>query len=95
LVPAAERCLQSARGPGRAGGTLTLALRIAADGSAEQTCVLAGELRDPALVGCVLAAVRAARYPTPSPTGFVDVHAPLRLEPTSWPEPQPYCPAPD
>jgi len=91
LVPSAERCLQSARGPGRAGGTLTLALRIAADGSAEHACVVGGELRDPVLVGCVLEGVRAARYPTPSPAGFVDVHAPLRLEPASWPEPQPYC----
>jgi hypothetical protein len=91
LVPAGERCLQSARGPGRAGGTLTVALRIAEAGGAEHACIVSGELRDPVLAGCVLDALRAARYPTPSPPGFVDVHAPLRLEPASWPEPQPYC----
>jgi hypothetical protein len=94
LIPEGERCLQNARGPGRAGGALTLGLRIAADGSAEHACVIAGDLRDPVLVGCVLEAVRSARYPTPSPAGFVDVHAPLRLEPTSWPEPRPYCTGP-
>lgn len=93
LQPETERCLSNASGAGRAGGAFTLALRIAAGGSAEDACILAGDVRDPSLIACVLQAVRAARFPKPSPAGFVDVHVPLRLEPTGWPEPRPYCAA--
>jgi hypothetical protein len=91
LQPETERCLSNSSGAGRAGGAFTLALRIAASGSAEDACVLDGDVRDPSLVTCVLQAVRAVQYPKPSPAGFVDVHVPLRLEPQPWPEQKPWC----
>lgn len=91
VVPDAERCLANARGPGRAGGALTLALRIGATGTVEHACAVGGDLNDAGLVACVIEVARNARYPVPSPAGFVDVHAPLRLSPAPWPSDRPFC----
>ena len=91
VVPNAERCLGNARGPGRAGGLLMVALRIGPNGAVEHACAVGGDLTDPSLVACVIDVARNARYPAPSPAGFVDVHAPLRLSPAPWPKLAAFC----
>jgi hypothetical protein len=87
----AARCLDGVHGAARAGGRLTLALRIAADGTVQDTCLLTDAIGDAALAGCVLDSARLLHLPVPNPAGFVDVHLPLLLEPTSAPTLRSIC----
>jgi hypothetical protein len=77
----AQDCLDAARGPARAGGRVALAVRVAADGSVARACMLSDAIGDPALAECVLSSARALRFAAPKPSGVVDVHLPLSLQP--------------
>jgi hypothetical protein len=79
----AQACLEQARGAARAGGRLTLALRIAADGRLQESCVEDDATGDAQLELCILASARALQFPLPKPAGFVDVRLPLSLTPGS------------
>jgi hypothetical protein len=88
---AARACLQDATGPARAGGRVTLALRIGETGVVEHACLLQDGIGDATLGACVLQSARSARMPAPAPPGFVDVHVPLALTPESLPQPRALC----
>jgi hypothetical protein len=80
----ARRCFeQSSAG----GGTLTIALRIGADGAVGSACAIDDDARDHVLRTCVLASARAVHFPPPDPPGSLDVHLPLEFvtsdEPTT------------
>lgn len=80
----ATRCFeQSSAG----GGTLTVALRIGADGAVREACAVEDDARDHPLRTCVLSSARAVHFPPPDPPGFLDVHLPLEFvyddEPTT------------
>ncbi len=63
------------------GGRLRLAVRIGAEGTTRDACLVVDEIDDEAFRACVLAVVREARWPTPSPSGSVDVLVPLGVPP--------------
>jgi hypothetical protein len=79
----AQACLEQARGAARAGGRLTLAMRIAADGRVQESCVQEDASGDAQLELCILTSARALQFPVPAPAGFVDVRLPLSLTPAS------------
>jgi hypothetical protein len=87
----AARCLDRAHGSARAGGRITLALRIAADGHVLHACLLRDATRDADLTTCVLDSALGLRLPPPTPSGFVDVHLPLNLAPSSAPAQRGVC----
>jgi hypothetical protein len=91
LREGARACLHDATGAARAGGRLVIALRIAADGSVQDACLLADGIGDAAISECVLQSARSARLPQPNPAGFVDVHLPLALAPEAAPAVRPFC----
>jgi len=63
------------------GGTLTLALRISADGAVDAVDVLQDELADGDLAACVVARARSLRFAVPEFAAPLDVTYPLRFEP--------------
>lgn len=91
LRESASACLANATGPARAGGRITLALRVAPDGSITETCLVQDGIADASLAECVLSSARTLRMPAPNPPGFVDVHVPLELAPVTEPVQQPLC----
>jgi hypothetical protein len=88
---AAQRCLASATGPGAAGGRLTLAFRIAADGRVAHACAIDDATRDSALRACVLESLRAIQFAAPDPAGWVDAQLPLVLRADETLAQRPLC----
>ncbi len=78
LRPAIQRCVESA-GLARA-GRVTVAFRVGPSGTVTDACVTEDQLHVGIVVSCVADAIRGARFPTPSPAGYVDVAAPFHLE---------------
>ncbi len=95
VQPLRERapdCLLRGGASGAAGGKLTLALRIDAQGKVQESCVRADELGDAAIAGCVLDLARKLAFPKPQPEGgVVDAELPLVLRPHSAPAQAPVC----
>lgn len=87
----AAQCLDGVRGAARVGGRLALALRIAADGTVQDTCLLTDAIGDAALADCVLDSARSLHVPVPNPPGFVDVHLPFVFGPMSTPTQRTVC----
>ncbi|MFT3921099.1 MAG: hypothetical protein QM778_01060 [Myxococcales bacterium] len=92
LKDRAPDCLTRGGAQGAAGGKLTLALRIDAQGKVSESCVQADELGDPAIAACVLELTRGLVFPAPQPAGVVDAELPLVLRPHSAPAQAPVCP---
>lgn len=95
VAPLKERapdCLTRGGAEGAAGGKLTLAMRIDAQGRVSESCVSADELGDPAIAACVLELTRELTFPAPQPAGVVDAELPLVLRPHSAPAQAPVCP---
>ncbi len=96
LAPLKERalsCLGQGDARGAAGGKLSLALRIGADGNTSEACMVSDETHDAAVAACVLALAKELRFEKPSPTGVVDVELPLMLRPNSNAAQPPVCAA--
>ena len=94
VVPLKERapdCLTRGGAEGAAGGKLTLAMRIDAQGRVIESCVRADELGDPAIAACVLELTRELAFAAPQPAGVVDAELPLVLRPHSAPAQAPVC----
>jgi hypothetical protein len=64
-----------------------LALRIAADGSVAQSCLLKSGGLDARTASCLVISARSITFEKPSPPGFVDLHLPLALH-AEGPAPQ-------
>jgi hypothetical protein len=88
----APDCLTRGGAQGAAGGKLTVALRIDAQGQVSESCIRADELGDPAIAACVLELTRKLAFPPPQPSGVVDAELPLVLRPHSAPAQAPVCP---
>lgn len=91
LRDGARACLQDAIGSARAGGRLTLALRVGETGAVQHACLVQDGIGDAALAACVLQSARSTRMPPPVPAGFVDLHVPLSLTPEAPAEPRALC----
>ncbi|MDH5672947.1 MAG: hypothetical protein OEZ06_12405 [Myxococcales bacterium] len=81
LQQAAAACMAQARGAAAVGGRLSMALRVGPGGKVERGCLLGDAIGDARLGACVLDAATSLRFPAPEPSGSVDVHLPLSLEP--------------
>ncbi len=88
----APDCLTRGSAHGAAGGKLTLAMRIDAQGRVIASCVRSDELGDPAIAACVLELAHGLVFPAPSPAGVVDAELPLVLRPHSAPAQAAVCP---
>jgi hypothetical protein len=86
-----QRCLANTTGPGTVGGKVTLALRIADTGNVSHSCLVEDAIHDNVLAACLTETARAATFSRPTPVGFVDVHIPLSLAPSSDPAPRVVC----
>lgn len=91
LRQGAEICVGATDGPGAAGGRVVLALRIGADGSLAEACVVEEAAPDPSLRACLLRSARSTMFPTPDPPGAVDVQLPLVLAPLDEQRQRPLC----
>jgi len=91
LKQQAPDCLTRGGARGAAGGKLTIALRIDAQGKVNESCVRADELGDPAIAACVLELTHGLAFPAPQPAGVVDAELPLVLRPHSAPAQAPVC----
>ncbi len=78
----ARECLESAAGTRAAGGLVELMMRIGVEGRVTDACVRSDELGGTQLRHCLIESARATRFPTPRPSGYVDVSLPLRLVPS-------------
>ena len=92
LKERAPDCLTRGGAQGAAGGRLTVAMRIDAQGRVKESCMRADELGDPAIAACVLELTRGLAFPAPSPAGVVDAELPLVLRPHSAPAQAAVCP---
>jgi hypothetical protein len=54
-------------------------------------CLLEDDIRDPVLGRCLIETFRGLSFPAPDPSGFVDVHLPLRLSPAGFAPQRPIC----
>lgn len=86
-----QRCLANTTGPGTVGGKVTLALRIADTGNVSASCLVEDAIHDNILAACLTETARTATFSRPTPVGFVDVHIPLSLAPSSDPSPRVVC----
>lgn len=86
-----EACVGATEGPGAAGGRVSMALRIGADGRVATACVVEDETGDPALRACLVRATRSIAFPAPTPSGFVDFQLPLALSPLESQRQRPLC----
>lgn len=86
-----QRCLANTTGPGTVGGKVTLALRIADTGNVSHCCLVEDAIHDNVLAACLTETARTATFSRPTPVGFVDVHIPLSLAPSSDPAPRAVC----
>jgi hypothetical protein len=93
LKERAPDCLSQGGAQGAAGGKLTLAMRIDAQGRVAESCVQRDELGDPVIAACVLELTRGLTFPAPQPAGVVDTELPLVLRPHSAPAQAPVCPS--
>ena len=69
----APDCLTQGGAQGAAGGKITLAMRIDAQGRVAESCVQRDELGDPVIAACVLELTRGLAFPAPQPAGVVEV----------------------
>jgi hypothetical protein len=80
LRDSALSCALSAGGHAWLGGRLVLALRIGANAHVSDVCFSEDAILEPVLRRCIAAGARALTFPTPKPSGFVDISLPLQLE---------------
>lgn len=82
LREAATRCAESSASRRvAAGGRMRLAVRIGPGGTATLACMLEDAIDDAGFRRCLLDAAMQNAWPAPSPSGYVDVVAPLLLAP--------------
>ncbi len=81
----AAECLGSAEPQGMAGGSMSLLLRVRADGALAHVCFDRDEIGDARLRACILGQAKKLRFPAPKPSGSVDLALPLKLAPTHLP----------
>jgi hypothetical protein len=67
------------------GGTMSLLLRVRADGALAHACFDRDEIGDARLRACILGLAQKLRFPAPKPSGSVDLALPLKLVPTHAP----------
>lgn len=91
LLEGSQKCLASAVGPSASGGQVLIAFRIGKSGKVESQCLVQDEIKDAALASCLLEAAGDLTFTPPSPSGFVDVHLPLRLTPMGIDQQRPIC----
>ena len=89
LLERARECFSRVLGPGAAGGTLRVGMRVAGSGRVERACVIEDGVGDIGLTACVLESTRALRFRASG--GPVDVVYPLRFEPTTETLARPLC----
>lgn len=88
----AHECLLRGSAAGAAGGKLTLAFRVNAQGSVQESCVRADEIGDAQVAACLLDLVSKLQFPAPEPAGGVlDAELPLVLRPHSAPAQAAVC----
>jgi hypothetical protein len=88
IEPLKERaagCLQRGDARGAAGGHLSIALRISANGRVQEACVMRDELGDPGVAACVIDLARALSFGPPAPGGVIDIAFPVALVPSAMP----------
>jgi hypothetical protein len=91
LREGALACLLRGGAASAAGGTLTTALRVDAQGAVSHACLVQSEFSDTAVTGCVLDLARSLHFAPPQPPGVVTVELPLALRPHSVPAQKPVC----
>lgn len=88
----AAECLGSAEPQGMAGGSMSLLLRVRADGALGHACFDRDEIGDARLRACILGQAQKLRFPAPKPRGSVDLALPLKLAPSHLPAAPLLCP---
>lgn len=87
----AADCLARGDARGAAGGKLSLALRVAADGHVQEACITRDELADAAVLSCVIGLASQLRFTPPSPSGVVDLELPIVLRASPQAVQHPTC----
>jgi len=83
LRESAPDCLLRGDARGAAGGRLTVAFRIAANGRVQEACIAHDELGDPGVLACVIDIARALSFAPPSAGGVLDIELPIALRASS------------
>lgn len=79
---AVQSCMEDAAGTRAPGGRVEVMMRIDPQGQVDDACLLSDEVGGTELRSCLIEAASGTRFPHPSPSGYVDVALPLRLQPT-------------
>lgn len=91
LRDGAPDCLLRGDARGAAGGRLSVALRVAANGRVQEACIASDQLGDPGVAACVIELAQALSFPPPSPTGVIDLELPIVLRPSPRPPQRALC----
>jgi hypothetical protein len=86
IAPLKERapdCLLRGDARGAAGGRLTIAFRVAADGRVQEACISSDELGDPGVAACVVDLARTLRFAPLAAGGVLDLELPILLRASS------------
>jgi hypothetical protein len=86
IAPLKERtpdCLLRGDARGAAGGRLSIAFRVAANGRVQEACISQDELGDPGVAACVIDIARTLSFAPPSAGGVLDLELPIALRASS------------
>jgi len=75
----AADCLLRGDARGAAGGRLSVAFRVAADGRVQEACISSDELADPGVLACVVDLARTLSFAPPAAGGVLDLELPIVL----------------